>query len=167
MQCIYISFVSESSLTDTDDSQEGTGTSFIPLYHFHQLTNIQAFICNFAWEMTITYFQSRLLDLPNCYSVKFTTLSNYHLIDWWCDVNFCLSTWWFDSRFCWSNLTKETDGLELVSTITIVSQVNRLTKCVSHPNPLFLKMMIITTSNSNNNDDNISDRRRDKKLKKH
>ena len=33
-----------------------------------------------------------------CCSMRFTTLSNYHLIDWWCDVSFfCLLTWWFDS----------------------------------------------------------------------
>ena len=27
------------------------------------------------------------------------TLSNYHLIDWWCEVCFSLFTWWFDTRF--------------------------------------------------------------------
>ena len=32
------------------------GPSFISLYHFHPLTNIQTFICNFTCEMTITYF---------------------------------------------------------------------------------------------------------------
>ena len=47
--------------TDTDDSQEsrgmeGKGPSFIPLYHFLPLTNIETFISNFACEMTITYF---------------------------------------------------------------------------------------------------------------
>ena len=32
------------------------------------------------------------LYLPDCYSMRFTTLSNFHLIDWWCDVSFiCLS----------------------------------------------------------------------------
>ena len=36
--------------------QGGEGPSFIPLYHFHPLTNIETFICNFACEMTITYF---------------------------------------------------------------------------------------------------------------
>ena len=35
---------------------EGRGPSFIPLYHSHPLTNIQAFIYNFACEITITYF---------------------------------------------------------------------------------------------------------------
>ena len=34
----------------------GEGRANIPLYHFHSLKNIPTFICNFAWEMTITYF---------------------------------------------------------------------------------------------------------------
>ena len=29
----------------------------------------------------------------------FPTLSNYHLIDWWCEDCFSLFTWWFDTRF--------------------------------------------------------------------
>ena len=29
----------------------------------------------------------------------FTSLSNYHLIDWWCEVCFSLLTRWFDTRF--------------------------------------------------------------------
>ena len=37
-------------------AREERGPSSIPLYHFHPLTNIQTFICNFACEMTITYF---------------------------------------------------------------------------------------------------------------
>ena len=32
---------------------------------------------------------------------------------------------------CYSNLTRETSGLELVSTITLVLQANRLTKCTT------------------------------------
>ena len=55
---------------------EGRGPSFIPLYHFHPLTNTETFIRNFASEMTITYFSSRRLCLPDCYSMRFTTLSN-------------------------------------------------------------------------------------------
>ena len=35
---------------------EGRVPSFIPHYHFHTVTDIQKFICNFACEMTITYF---------------------------------------------------------------------------------------------------------------
>ena len=58
----------------------GRGPSFIPLFHFHPLTNIQIFICNFACE--ITYFQSHRLHLPACYSMRCTTLSNNPLIDY-------------------------------------------------------------------------------------
>ena len=34
--------------------------------------------------------------------------------------------------FCYSDLTSETGGFELASTITLVLQANRLTKCASH-----------------------------------
>ena len=40
----------------TDDSQDcrgREGTIFIPLYHFHPLTNIQTFICNLACEIAV------------------------------------------------------------------------------------------------------------------
>ena len=78
---------------------KGRGPSFIPLYHFHALPNIQTFTCDFAREMTITYFWSQRLHLPDCYSMRFTTLSNYYLIDWWCNVDFRLFTCWFDIWF--------------------------------------------------------------------
>ena len=51
----YQGFLSRT-LTIHRTAGEGKGPSFIPLYHFHPLTNIQTFICNFACEMTITYF---------------------------------------------------------------------------------------------------------------
>ena len=35
--------------------------------------------------------------------------------------------------FCYSNLTQETGGLEVTSTISLVLQVNRLTKSASYP----------------------------------
>ena len=38
---------------------EGRGPFFIPLYHFHPLTNIQTFIWNFTRKMTIKYFLNR------------------------------------------------------------------------------------------------------------
>ena len=44
------------TLTTHRTAGEGRGPYFIPLYHSHPLTNIQTFICNFACEMTITYF---------------------------------------------------------------------------------------------------------------
>ena len=87
----YQGFLSQA-LTIHRAAGEGKGSFFIPLYyHFHALTNIRllywhlfaTFICNFACEMTITYFQSQRLCLPDdCYSMRVTTLSYYHLIDW-------------------------------------------------------------------------------------
>ena len=51
---IYQGFLSQT-LTIRRTAGEGRGPSFIPLYDFHPLANIQTFICNFACEMTITY----------------------------------------------------------------------------------------------------------------
>ena len=39
------------TLTIYRTARVGRGPSFIPLYHFYQLTNIQTYICNFACEM--------------------------------------------------------------------------------------------------------------------
>ena len=96
----YQDFLSQT-LAIRRTAGEGRGPSFIPLCQSHPLTNVQTFICNFAGEMTITYFLSHRLYLPDCYSIKFTTLLNYHLIDWWCNVTLfiCLFTWLFDSKF--------------------------------------------------------------------
>ena len=44
------------TLTTHKTAGEGKGPSFIPPCHFHPLTNIPKFICNFSCEMTITYF---------------------------------------------------------------------------------------------------------------
>ena len=51
-----LSEFSSQTLTIYTRAGEGMGPSFIPLYHFHLLTNIETFACNFACEMTITYF---------------------------------------------------------------------------------------------------------------
>ena len=51
----YQGFLSRT-LTTHRTAGEGRGPFFIPLYHFQSLTNIQALICNFACETTITYF---------------------------------------------------------------------------------------------------------------
>ena len=53
----YQSFLSRTMKTHRT-AGEGRGSSFIPFYHFHQLTNIQTFVCSFAREMTITYYKS-------------------------------------------------------------------------------------------------------------
>ena len=52
----FLSGFSSQALTIRRAAGEGRGPSFIPLYHFHPLTNIETFICNFACEMTMTYF---------------------------------------------------------------------------------------------------------------
>ena len=57
----YQDFLSQT-LTTHRTAGEGRGPSFIPLYHFHPLTNIQTFICNFARGMTIIYFSSQRLN---------------------------------------------------------------------------------------------------------
>ena len=52
-------FLSGFSFTDTGDSLDSRGkerTIFVPLYHFHLLTRIHSFICNFACDMTTRYF---------------------------------------------------------------------------------------------------------------
>ena len=48
-------------------------------------TRSRAFNCNFVCEVTITFFKSQRLCLPDCYSMRFNTLLNYHLIDWLID----------------------------------------------------------------------------------
>ena len=52
----FLSEFSSQTVAIHRTAGEGRWPSFIPLYHFHPLTNIEIFICNFACEMTITYF---------------------------------------------------------------------------------------------------------------
>ena len=52
----FLSGFSSQTLTIHRTAGEGRGPSFITLYHFHPLTNIQTFLWNFASEITITYF---------------------------------------------------------------------------------------------------------------
>ena len=53
-------FFNQSLLSRTLTTRRTAGKrrepAFTPLYHFHPLTNIPTFICNFACEMTITNF---------------------------------------------------------------------------------------------------------------
>ena len=52
----FLSGFSSQTLTIHRIAGEGRGPSFTSLYHFHPLTNIETFICDFVCEMTITYF---------------------------------------------------------------------------------------------------------------
>ena len=51
----YQGFLSQT-LAIHRTAREDRRPSFIPLYHFHRLTNIETFISNFACEITIMYF---------------------------------------------------------------------------------------------------------------
>ena len=94
----FLSGFSSQTLTIHRTAVEGRGPSFIPLYYFHPLTNIETFICNFACEMTIKYFNRNA-----CFYQTATRwdLPPYRItiwvIDWWCNV--CLFTLWVDTRF--------------------------------------------------------------------
>ena len=87
-------FLSRFSFTDIYDSQDRIGrerTIFyytLPLPPAHKHSDI---------------YLSHILNRNPFYQTatrwEFTTLSNYHLIDWWCEVYFSLFTWWFDTRF--------------------------------------------------------------------
>ena len=52
----FLSRFSSQTLMIDRTPGEGRGPSSVALYHFHPLTNIKTFICNFASEMTITDF---------------------------------------------------------------------------------------------------------------
>ena len=79
---------------------------------------------------------SRLLldEIYHLIELLFDWLIDCWLIDWLIDdpMFACL----LDDLildFCHSNRTRETGGLKRASTITLLLQVNRLTKCASHP----------------------------------
>ena len=132
---IYIYYQSFPSRTLTTHRVAGErrGPSFIPLYHFHPLTNIQTFILQLCTEMTITYFKSHRLCLPGCYSMRFTTLLHFYLTDWWCDVHFRLFNRLFDSRFLLQLFDTGNRWTQTLIDNHLTLQVNQLTKCASSP----------------------------------
>ena len=48
-----------------------------------------------AYEYSNIYLELCMWD--DYYSMRFITLLNHQLIDWWLKVNFCLFAWWFIS----------------------------------------------------------------------
>ena len=63
--------------------------------------------------------------------MSFTTLLNYY-IDYYFDDAMLVSVCLLDDlilNFCYNSLSLETGGLELTSTITLVLQATRPTKC--------------------------------------
>ena len=137
-------FLPGFSFTETNDSQGSRERDHL-FFHSTTSTHWRTFrllFFNIDGEMTITYSLLHCLYLPGCYSMRFTTLSNYYLIDWWYDVNFLFVCRVVDfiQGFCYCYLTQETGGLELASTIILMLQANQLTKCASLPK--FLNTLI-------------------------
>ena len=69
------------ALTTNRIAGERRGPSFIPLFTSTRSRTFKNLFWNFARQMTITYFSSHCLYLQGCYSMTFTNLSNYYLID--------------------------------------------------------------------------------------
>ena len=117
--------------------QQGKGGD---LLLFHSTTSTCSRTFRHLFATLHVRWLSRIFN-PNACIYQTTTLWDvppYRITIWLIDdvtLSFCLFTWWFDSSFfCYSNLRRETGGFELASTITLVLQANRLTKCASHPN---------------------------------
>ena len=94
----YQDFLSQT-LTTHRTAGEGRGPSFIPLYHFHPLTNIQTLFATLhvrwlshIFNRTVCIYQAATRwDLPP-----------YRITIWLTDdvtLSFCLFTWWFDYSF--------------------------------------------------------------------
>ena len=116
-------FLPEFSFTDTDNSQDSKGReeiifySTLPLPPAHEHSDIYFQLC--MWD-DFDIFLIATLVFTRLLFDEITTLSNYHLIDWECDVNFfCLFTWWFDSSFfvtaVWDGKRVDTNSYRLSS----------------------------------------------------
>ena len=81
---VFCFFLSGFSFADTVDSQDSRGMegiifySTLPLSPAHEHADIYLQLC--MWD-DYHIFLSHRLYLPDCYSLRFTTLSNYYLID--------------------------------------------------------------------------------------
>ena len=129
---IFFFFLSGFSFTDTDNSQDSRGRegtifySTLPLPPAHEHSDIYLQLC--MWDDYHIFLIAPLV---------FTRLlldEIYHFIelpfDWLIDdaMLLCLLDELIPG-FCYSDLIWETGGFELASTITLVLQANRLTKC--------------------------------------
>ena len=127
-------FLSGFSFTDTDNSQDNRGREGTIFYSTLQRSGIYLRLCtrdDYHIYLRFHIFKLQRFYLPDCYSMRLSTLSNYYLIDWSCDVGFRLFACWLALMFCYSYMTWETGGLELASAIILVLQANRLTKCAT------------------------------------
>ena len=128
-ECLF--FLWGFSFTDTNSSQDSrgrNGTIFHSTLPLPEHSDIYLQLC--TWDgyhifLIATLVFTRLL-LDEIY--RLTELLYDWLMIWYWFSFVCLL---FDSRFCYSYLTWETGWLELASTIILVLQANRLTKCAS------------------------------------
>ena len=128
---------------DSDDSQESRGRegtifySTLPLLPAHEHWNIYLQLCigdDYHVFLIATLKFTRLLlnEIYNLIELPFE-----RLID---DAMFVCLLDELILGFCYSDLTLETNGFELTSTIILVLQVNRLTKCASHTEVIYQHM---------------------------
>ena len=134
---LYIFFLSGFSFTNTDDSQVSRGREGT-FFFFHSTTSTRSRTFRHLFTTLHVRWLSLIFNRNACIYQTATRwdVPPYGITIWLIDVtlSFCLSTWWFDSSFiCYSNLRRETGEFELASTITLVLQANRLTKCATHP----------------------------------
>ena len=132
---LYLFFFSISVFfTETDDSQESRGRegtisySSLPLPPTHKHSNIYLQLC--MWDdyhvfSIATLVFSRLLHDEIYHLIE---LPFEWLID---DAMFACLLDELILGFCYSDLSLETGGFELASSITLVLQANRLTRCAS------------------------------------
>ena len=127
-------FLSGFSFTDTDDSQDSRGRegeifySTLPLPPAHEHWDIYLQLC--MWDDYHVFLIATLV---------FTRLlldEIYHLIELPVDclIDDAMFVCLLDELiqgFCYSDLRWETGGFELASTVTLVLQANRLTRCAS------------------------------------
>ena len=133
---LTIFFLSGFSFTDTGDSQDSRGRegpivySTLPLPPAHEHSDIYLQLCmwgNYHVFLIATLVFTRLL-LDEIYHL--IELPFEWLID---DAIFVCLLDELILGFCYSDLTWETGGFELASTITLVLQANRRTRCAARP----------------------------------
>ena len=123
-----IFFLSRFSFTDIDVSWDREGTIFystLPLPPAHEHSDIYLQLCMWADYHVCVYQTATRWDLQNLIELPFDWLTD--------DVLFVCLLDGLIRDICYSNLTWEIGGFELASTIILVLQANRLTKCASHP----------------------------------
>ena len=115
MRCCYFFFLSGFSFMDTDDSQDSRGREG-DNFLFHSTTSTRLRTLRHLFATLHVRWLSRNFNSNVCV---------YHIDD---AMFVCL----LDELilgFCYSELTLETGGFELASSITLVLQANRRTKC--------------------------------------